>query len=395
MEKSAATVRKTHFERIDVLRAIAILAVFFFHHYSGLYSVDAKYQEFVHHWPEWLQPWELLVMFLPKMGYLGVQLFFVISGFCIHASYLSWRRKNPETGLDRFYPYFFWRRFWRIVPPYLVSLLVSYGFFYPDPLAWASLRKLLLSATLLKTLFPGYFFSINYAHWSVAVEWQLYLVYPLVLLLALRFGVYRMVAITGVVTVLIRFVAPHFTTSTFILNLPFDWWVEWTLGALIADQHARGKKVFSHHGWLLLIASIVASVSIYRGNGYGEWISVRLLFAVLLESVLLNTRPLRGWERALVPVGLCSYSIYLFHLPLMDGYNRYLAHLGVDLKNLGPWVLAGILLLVPTLLLSWLSYQWLELGNVRLGEILWARLPFSRTSRAPNAAVLEPARSPR
>jgi peptidoglycan/LPS O-acetylase OafA/YrhL len=371
MEKKPDSPGKTHFARIDVLRGIAILWVFFYHHYSGLYSEEAKYREFIQHWPLWLRPWSSLVMWIPKMGHLGVQLFFVISGFCIHASYLSWRRKNQTSDLRRFYPYFFWRRFWRIVPPNFASLLVSYWTVYADPLVWSSLRKLLLSATLLKTLFPGYFFSINYAHWSVAVEWQLYLVYPLVLILALRVGVYRMLLITGLVAFLLRFVAPHLTSSTFLLNLPFAWWLEWTLGALVAEQHARGKNVIAQHGWLVLALAIAASLSAERGFPLGEWLATRVLFAVLLEAVLLKTAPLRWWERALVPIGLCSYSIYLFHLPLMTLGTKYLLNLGMDLNHLGPWLLAGLILLVPTLIFSWFSYKWLELGNVRLGEIIW------------------------
>jgi peptidoglycan/LPS O-acetylase OafA/YrhL len=49
-----------------------------------------------------------------EVGYLGVQLFFVLSGFCIHNSYLSWRRKTLVPTRGGFLLDYFNRRFWRI-----------------------------------------------------------------------------------------------------------------------------------------------------------------------------------------------------------------------------------------------------------------------------------------
>jgi peptidoglycan/LPS O-acetylase OafA/YrhL len=281
--------------------------------------------------------------------------------------------------LSRFTPHFFWKRFWRIVPPFLVSLIFSYLLAYPHPFAADSLRKLLVNATLLKTLVPGYFYTINYAHWSVAAEWQLYLVYPFFLYLLLKIRLSPALAFAWATCVFLRFVAPHFTDSTYILNFPFNWWFEWTLGVLIAEKREQGKTVFRAHGILTLVLLAATSYSFLYGGGFLNWLLPRLLFAVVVEYALILNKPLSWWERVLVPVGLCSYSIYLFHLPFIDLYWKLLRSWQVDVRALSVWVVSGCIMLVVTCVISGAIYKLLELKCIALGERLWRKITPDQT----------------
>ncbi|PTY08465.1 hypothetical protein DB347_02465 [Opitutaceae bacterium EW11] len=362
---------RPYFERIDVLRAVAIGLVFLHHYYTTLFSVPEKAAAFVQSWPAWLQRFETPFLLVPRMGYMGVQLFFVISGFCIHGSYLSWRKRNRENPTSSFLPVFFWRRFWRIVPAYLASLIVSYVLCYDHLLSRSSLRQLLVAATLLKTLVPEHFFTINWAHWSVAVEWQLYVVYPALLWFALWRGWRMTIVLAWALAAALQFVAPNFTHASYILHLPFTWWFEWTLGVLIAESQAQGQRVFAAHGWLAAGLVLATVVSFLCNWGPANWLGPRLLSGVVVEWMLLVRAPLGSFQRRLVSVGLCSYSVYLFHLPLIELIWRGMKLAGLDPSSLPVWILSGGVVFLLVLVVCWWSYQRLELGSVRLGDRLW------------------------
>src|SRR6476469_3517467 len=110
----------------DVLRGVAILMVIAYHSFGSAWGWYVP-------WNGWLRdfshaPSQPLLWFYPiTFGWAGVALFFVISGFCIHYSFL--RSGQFEAGQ------FFWRRLWRIYPAYIVALLtvtlaIPYGIGY-------------------------------------------------------------------------------------------------------------------------------------------------------------------------------------------------------------------------------------------------------------------------
>ena len=111
-------------------------------------------------------------------GNFGVAVFFVISGFCIQLSYA----RSAQAGFRAFYI----RRFFRIYPPYLVALLFFAVVFPPTRLGFAKLwdwaqfgSHLLLVHNFDARAFDG----INGAFWSIAVEVQLYLLFPVLVVL--------------------------------------------------------------------------------------------------------------------------------------------------------------------------------------------------------------------
>lgn len=136
--------------RLDAIRGICALAVILFH-------------------------WSLL-----KFGWIGVQVFFVLSGFLITESLLRTKRGNPT--LRTYLIYFFEKRVLRLCPLYygfLILLGISFLLF-DWPATFGVDAPYLFTYTLnLIRMVPGHSPPTPYAHlWSLGVEWQFYLIWP-------------------------------------------------------------------------------------------------------------------------------------------------------------------------------------------------------------------------
>jgi peptidoglycan/LPS O-acetylase OafA/YrhL len=172
---------ESHILFLDHLRGVAILLVFLFHCFQLTFAGDEggnlRLSEWIHQ-PPWRWP-----LFPLSLGWVGVPIFFVISGFCIHLSHSRSKEKSLKT--------FFVRRFFRIYPPYFIALLffafifpaTRLGFYLPQDIInfWTHLF-------LVQNFDPGSVYGINGAFWSIAVEVQLYLIYPLLLWLVRGLG---------------------------------------------------------------------------------------------------------------------------------------------------------------------------------------------------------------
>ncbi len=301
------------FERIDVLRGLAIAAVVM-HHFLLAFShagVRAEFATALGSLNDWL--------FAPaRLGYLGVQLFFVISGFCIHNSYLGWRRRTARPTVGSFLASYLNRRFWRIYPPYLVALGLAFLLVYwPvfDARAW---RHLAFNASLGQTLSQPFFYNINPAFWSIAVEWQLYLVYPLVLIINRRLGPWGATAVAALVAAGWQFALPLATSSWAVLHLPFRWWFEWCLGFLVAELYARGRSAIPRPALTAALLGAAALGTVLTTHPpFLVWLLPPLAFAALLEAACARRQPLGWLERQLGAIGLSSYSLYLLHNPII------------------------------------------------------------------------------
>lgn len=156
---------------IDGLRAISVYAVIFFH-------IGLKYKENL----------------IFSGGYIGVDVFFVISGFLISSIVFKEIEDNKFSILS-----FYNRRARRILPIFtfvgLISSILSFYFFLPGDLLEFS--KSLLSSIFFSSNFffwknTGYFFGGNELKplihtWSLSVEEQFYILFPLIVLLILRY----------------------------------------------------------------------------------------------------------------------------------------------------------------------------------------------------------------
>jgi len=171
-----AAVPPDHIPRLDVLRAVAILLVFAFH-YAGVWGPAFALSAAHASKGEPVSAVNAFLFGISALGTSGVPLFFVISGFCIHLSVLR-RRKAFQVG-D-----FFWRRFLRIYPAYFGALAFFSVLGLFKILNSLNLKMFLAHLFLVHNLFNHQILlSINAPFWSLAVECQFYLLYPLLLVL--------------------------------------------------------------------------------------------------------------------------------------------------------------------------------------------------------------------
>ncbi|SEJ76957.1 Peptidoglycan/LPS O-acetylase OafA/YrhL, contains acyltransferase and SGNH-hydrolase domains [Sphingobium sp. AP50] len=288
---------------IDGLRALAILPVLLFHaHVPGFSG-----------------------------GYVGVDIFFVISGYLI-TGIIAREVDERRFSLARFYE----RRFRRIMPALALMILIvlaAAAFLYlPGDLEGvprSALAATLFASNLWFFTDTGYFSGgadvKPLLHtWSLAVEEQYYIGFPILLMLLARFAPHwRKVAVAGIAAgSLVLAIAMQRDTSGFTFYLlPTRAW-ELFAGALLAlgavpQIRPRWLRELIAWGGALAIA---CSVALYDRNTLFPGLTA--LPPVLGAAALIHAAPGTSMARLLslpplVGIGLISYSLYLWHWPLI------------------------------------------------------------------------------
>jgi peptidoglycan/LPS O-acetylase OafA/YrhL len=327
---------------IDGLRAIAIISVVAFHARLAFFGG----------------------------GFIGVDVFLVISGYLIGS--LVYREiRESRFSILRFYE----RRAKRILPALLTVLFVCnlIAFVLLSPLELTKYCKESFAAVFsISNIYywrqpnyfnPGSIFKPLLMTWSLGIEEQFYLLFPLVLFLLHRFAKHRVaywVASVSVLSFISCVVCLSIYPSAAFYLLPMRAW-ELGLGVLIAvhevqhDGPVQLSMVAANLlGWLGL-ALIVASVLIYTESTLFPGIAA--LLPTVGTACLINARcsfvnrKLLA-ARPMVFVGLVSYSWYLWHWPLMS-FARI-----VSGGLLSVW--RTVLLALLSLLLATLSYRLVE-----------------------------------
>lgn len=346
---------------IDGLRAIAVLFVVAFHAFPEVVGG----------------------------GFIGVDVFFVISGFLISGIIFTDLDRERFSFLD-----FYSRRIRRIFPALLVVLVACYvcGWFVLGGSEYKQLGKHMAAGAAFVSNFAlwgeaGYFDSSAETKllihlWSLGVEEQFYLVWPLLLWWAQRIKLPLIAPALGIAV--ISFAAnlefiEHNPVATFYLPFSRFWellsgavlaWVlAWSATASGRDAALAAGERIGLRGWCERYKHAIANAIACSGVlllGYalykikaaflfpGAWAAIPVAATVLiiaagpeawLNRVLLS-------NRAMVGLGLISYPLYLWHWPLLT-----FAHI---VKNGALTTNVRILIVVIAVLLSWLTYQWVE-----------------------------------
>jgi peptidoglycan/LPS O-acetylase OafA/YrhL len=276
-------------------------------------------------------------------GFVGVDVFFVISGYVITQLLLREAHSGARRGLADFYS----RRIRRIVPAATATLVVTMVAAQlllgarmnpelPGDVRWASLfaANFRLIDTGSSYFVPGMHPSLVTNFWSLAVEEQFYIVWPVIVFSMARLvdprNLYRALAVTLTAGVAVSaWWSIHLSAINPVAAYysPFTRFWELGLGCLLATV-ARSRPIRSVWlerlaaglGVVLLVVSLTTlnSASVYPG--WRAWLPCAATAALIwagagggrtVASGLLSTRPL-GY------VGDISYSLYLFHFPLLE-----------------------------------------------------------------------------
>ena len=226
-----------HYSQLDALRALAALAIIAFHY------------------------------LLFPAGWIGVQFFFVLSGFLISGIILKGKKQYAQTGMTAFFKDFYKRRVLRLFPlyyGYILILGISY-LFLKKPEALDIEWPWLLTYTLnFRWLFNNYTFHMVYGHlWSLSLEWQFYLVWPLFLWLLPKKSTTMMlcwlIPLAMVVRILAYIICNHIqyfvgfngnakAEALAPYVLPFSHLDAFVLGTLLCNEKFR--KVLSKPLWV-------------------------------------------------------------------------------------------------------------------------------------------------
>lgn len=335
----------TRVRGVDALRGVGALAVFVCH--------INQYWSFMH-----------LPGKLPQLSALaahGVDLFIVISGFCLA---LPLTRQRPVVDVGSFWK----RRALRILPAYYVALLAAFVL-AALPATWHLLATspatggdLAAYALFIQTWIPSTTGAINGSLWSVSLEVHLYVVFPLLVAWWRRWGLWSLCAACLLVNLVWSALGPLApgTALGYSFTLP-DRLIQFVVGMCCAWLYQHGRPVGRR--WLLaaLAVGLVLAAAVDTAHLH---VGASAVWALPCgAAVLLFTGGVGDWfaETPLDGFGLRSYSFYLVHQPVIQ--------LAAPVVTLLPaawpvyWILGGGVVLVVTSLAARVLYRGVELPS--------------------------------
>ena len=321
---------------INGLRAIAVIAVVLFH--------------FNEHW-------------MPG-GFAGVDVFFVISGFLMTGIIFKGIEQNSFSPLK-----FYIDRANRIIPAlaFLCFTLLVFGWFYLTPIDYKTLGKhaagsIGFISNIMYLTEAGYFDSASHEKWllhtwSLSVEWQFYIIYPLAII-ALR-KIYTensvkklLIFFTGTGFALCVFATYKWPSAAYYL-LPTRAW-EMMIGGLAylypLNPQEKNKKAIE---WLGITSIVASYVFINKNTPWPGYLSILPALGSYLIIQANRENSIITGNLAFQKIGLWSYSIYLWHWPLVVAILYF--HLSNNYSYLG---------LALSLLLGFMSYKYIEKNKV-------------------------------
>lgn len=320
---SFARARDLNFRRdINGLRAIAVIGVVLFH---------------------FDQSW------LPG-GFAGVDVFFVISGFLMTKIIIS-RMEVGNFSIIRFYV----DRANRIIPPLVVlcASLLLFGFFALIPMDYKLLGQHIFSSLLFFSNFTffgeaGYFDWTAYQKWllhtwSLSVEWQFYVIYPIILAIIKKILNLKNIKILLCFLTIFGFLGNLLVTyffpeaAYFLLHArAWELLAGGSLFFITSPNNQTTKTILSWLGLMLIVASF------YFVDGMTPWPGTMALLPVLGSGLLIIAQQKDGGilnNGFLQKIGDASYSIYLWHWIILVANYKYYGELGVF-----PYVVLALLI---------------------------------------------------
>ena len=298
----------------------------------------------------------------PFLGY-AILLFFLISGFCIHYP-------NTLSNSRPCWKIYFKRRFWRIYPTYLIAILLTSVISYfchikLGDIDW-NFERILRVATVSQNYPPGNGqFLTNPSLWTIPLEIEFYVLYPLAFFCILKFGFFTLLILSvgfSVLGIYLTKIGLHWVSFTSLFL-----WPSWLLGAWIASLHRENKlsklKIFPVFSMLILFLIIALASRLQKWEEwtqYAGWTGFYFaLFLVFLRfEKSISRRRENLFLKSLAWLGKISFSLYLIHFPLFKLFG-FMHRSYFDEKPAN--FLISLAYLIPVCLLAWIFYRLIEL----------------------------------
>ena len=331
----------TYRPEIDGLRTVAVLAVLFFHAEFELFSG----------------------------GFIGVDVFFVISGYLITSVILKDISKNKFSFLT-----FYEKRVRRLLPSlfFIMSCCLPFVWVLMTSSDAKSFFQTFFASTIFSSNFLFWFQSGNYFDtgsiwkplhhtWSLAIEEQFYLFHPILLIIISKLKFKKIyLGILMLISILLCLYFLNVDSNANFYLLPSRYW-ELLAGGIIAYYnigHIRSyfskfiNDTFVFTGLTLIVYSIVMFNS---STPHPSLLTIIPVLGTVLIIIFADSIGFSGLilsNRLMVFVGLISYSLYLWHYPIFVFSRLYIIH---DLTSLN-----YIILILVSILLSYFTYKFIE-----------------------------------
>lgn len=269
-------------------------------------------------------------------GWIGVDFFFVLSGFLLS---LPLVRVPGQVRHAAFWRQYMGKRWFRIAPPYFASIIVS--LFLVGQLSYlvTAKRDMLLHVLYVHNLAPDSLMSINWVYWTLAIEFQFYLILPLFVLLFVRRSWPWALAACVAASVAWRaaFYSPSDAVHTFWMANQLPGFLgHFAFGIVAAKAYVEARSGLAWRRYVVPGAAIsfvaVPLLSFSRGmeSLQASWMGSVLASATLRPALGIGFAALLMWllqggplvrsvlsARPLQMLGEMSYSVYLMHVPII------------------------------------------------------------------------------
>lgn len=318
MALTADTTQEIHRARVrldylDGIRALAALFVLLHHSWLTVYPGYPRNEG-----PVWLG-WMLY-------GHMAVSVFIVVSGVSLAIAPARRDMRLPVTNAQ-----FIARRGWRILPTYWAALAFScvvFGVVTAEQTgSVVNAKAIIVHSLMLQDVVDST--KPNGVFWSIAVEWQIYFLFPVMLLLGRRYGMSRSFAGTLAFVLVGYLLATNLSPFARFLNITPQYIALFAMGVLAAtllrkDNGFRHAHLLMPGAALLTLGFVVLCV--WQGSAWIVehffWVDLLAGAAVACFVGALAVGRAGGFAsllsgRPLVAIGAFSYSIYLIHAPIL------------------------------------------------------------------------------
>ena len=316
---------------LDGLRGIAITLVLLFHI-----------------WPEYF-----------SFGYVGVDIFFVLSGYLI-TQIIHTKLQSDSFSFKEFYRNRIRRIFPAMIIVLLTTFLIGYLFLFPSELE--QLGKHIKSSAFFYQNFrligeTGYWDEAAQLKpllhfWSLSIEEQFYVFWPLLLFILHKLKIDLFLSLL-IIFVLLTIVPQFLHIDPFYHSLSRFW--ELSFGGLtyISSTKFDSLKQINKFQWIIFTLFILAVGLAYENSAFSMLKTFMITLATGLLILYISTKPNDKLLSAspLVFLGLISFPLYLWHYVLVS----YMHIFGLEVQNYGVWIV------IFSVFLSYLTYRYVEL----------------------------------